>query len=175
MAINPNTELAQRLQERYDFYLIALTFTILGLSIQTANFDEHIASGVFELLSWVTFLFSGLVGLSRLELIPQLFNAHAELQESENEVVRLRNAETQGVTDVPLIDDERETAPINEVITNHETFVLNSKPVVEKLNNSTLIRYNIHKWSLVAGLALLIIARAIEPFTNIMKVLCNHT
>lgn len=175
MSINPNTEIAHKLQEKFDFYLIALTFTILGLSIQTATFDKQIASSIFELLSWFTLFFSGMVGLSRLELIPAMFHAHAELQESEDEVSRLHQAQAQGVTEVPLIDNERETAPIDEVITRLETFTINSKPVVDKLNNSTILRYSIHKWSFVVGLLLLIIARSAEPFAIIIRALCNHT
>lgn len=175
MPINPNIEIAHRLQERFDFYLIALTFTILGLSIQTAEFNEHNPSNILEVLSWFTLFLSGLVGLSRLEWIPAVFNAHAEVEESESEAVRLRRAQALGQTEVPLIGEERQTAPIEEAINSHQAFADNSRPMVEKLNNITLIKYRIHKWSLVAGMFLLIMARAIEPIADIASKLCNNT
>ena len=52
-------EIAHQSQEKFQFYALALVFTILGLSIQIASFDGHVAAKIFELLSWVLLLFSG--------------------------------------------------------------------------------------------------------------------
>jgi hypothetical protein len=61
-----NLELAQRYQEKFAFYVIALTFTILGLAIQTASFDENTLSGALEIVAWFLLLISGLAGLYRI-------------------------------------------------------------------------------------------------------------
>ena len=37
-APDPNTQAGQRFQEKFEFYLVALAFTILGLAAQTAEF-----------------------------------------------------------------------------------------------------------------------------------------
>jgi len=112
---NPNLEIAQKLQERFEFYLIALAFTILGLSIQTASFSRNPVPDMLELSAWCSLLISGLVGLSRLEWIPVAYKAHEEVVEIKGELERLREALRQGHTEVPIIDDERDSAPLDEV------------------------------------------------------------
>ena len=62
--------IANQSQEKFQFYAVSLVFTILGLSIQTANFDGHIVARICELLSWLMLLISGLSGLSHLEWNP---------------------------------------------------------------------------------------------------------
>ena len=62
-----NTAIAQRIQEKFDAYLLGLIFTILGLSIQTAKFGPSATADAFEVISWVLFLVAGLTGLSRFE------------------------------------------------------------------------------------------------------------
>ncbi len=68
-----NQEAAQRLQEKFSFYVIALTFTILGLAVQTAEFGISRISDSVELLGWIFLLTSGLTGLSRLEWTPKIY------------------------------------------------------------------------------------------------------
>jgi hypothetical protein len=67
-----------RIQHRFDFYIVALTFTLLGLSVQTARFCSSRWSNGLELVGWLAFLGSALVGLWRLEKIPGYFLKVAE-------------------------------------------------------------------------------------------------
>src|SRR5688572_20620227 len=47
-------------QEKFEFYLLALIFTILGLAVQTAKFGSHVVADALELCSWAALLISGL-------------------------------------------------------------------------------------------------------------------
>lgn len=69
--LNVMAEVAQRLQLRFEYYAIALTFSILALAIQSASPGP--IGTIAELLAWISLLISGLVGLSRLEWQPMLY------------------------------------------------------------------------------------------------------
>ena len=59
----PNIHAAQRFQERFEFYLVTLTFTLLGLAAQTAAFGQLAMADLAELAAWGALLLSGLTGL----------------------------------------------------------------------------------------------------------------
>lgn len=64
---------AKEYSVKFDFYFLALIFTILGLSVQTADFTQSQIGAVSELFGWVTLLCSGVIGLIRLERFPLLY------------------------------------------------------------------------------------------------------
>lgn len=173
MPVNPNTEISQRLQERFEFYVIALAFTILGLSIQTASFGESLLSDSFELLGWLFLFVSGLVGLSRLEWVSVAYNVHAEIENIQAEALRLRQAQQMGHNEVPVIDDEREIVPIEEALQAQNNAVTQLKPKVESIEKWTLRKYQIHKWAFVLGLLFLLLSRAYEPAIGIVSKICK--
>ena len=66
-------ETAKEYALKFDFYFLALTFTILGLSVQTAELTEETIAVVLELIGWLGFLCSGVMGLRRMERFPLLY------------------------------------------------------------------------------------------------------
>ena len=62
-----NAEIAIEHQIKFEFYLLALTFSILGLSIQTAEFGTYLSADLLELAGWLGLFLSGVVGLLRGE------------------------------------------------------------------------------------------------------------
>lgn len=68
---------ARAYQDKFEFYFLGLTFTILGLSLQTASFGECVWSDVLELLAWILLLISGMTGLFRGFWKPDLYNSYA--------------------------------------------------------------------------------------------------
>ena len=72
-ALDWNTQAGQRFQEKLEFYLVALAFTILGLAAQIAEFGTLVWADLAELVAWAALLLSGLKGLYRLERIPHIY------------------------------------------------------------------------------------------------------
>jgi NhaP-type Na+/H+ or K+/H+ antiporter len=68
---------ATDIQEKFELYLVSLTFTILALSIQTASFGKYPTADVVEILGWVVFLISGVTGLIRLQYVPVVLRYYA--------------------------------------------------------------------------------------------------
>jgi len=171
--MNQNEEISIRLKERFEFYVIALTFTILGLSIQTASFGASLLSDSFELLGWLFLFISGLVGLSRLEWIPVAYSVHAEIQNWQSEAARLRQYQQMGRAAVPVVDDERGIVPIEEAIHAQDAEVTCLRPKAENIEKWTLRKYTIHKWTFILGLIFLLLSRSYGPAANIAsKVFC---
>jgi hypothetical protein len=61
------------LQLKFKFYLLALTFTLLAGSVQTADLGKSLWSDVPELFAWTLLLISGLSGLKHLEISPNIY------------------------------------------------------------------------------------------------------
>ena len=59
-------------QLRFEFYVVALIFTLLAVAVNTADFDDPGIPDMIELVAWLLLLAAGLFLLSRLEWFPQL-------------------------------------------------------------------------------------------------------
>jgi hypothetical protein len=66
-------EVAEDYSSKFNFYIVALTFTLMGLSVQTAKFDSGSFGLGFELLGWLCLLSSGVIGLNRLSKFTSLY------------------------------------------------------------------------------------------------------
>ena len=55
-----NLEISRRVQEKFEFYFLSLTFIVLGLSIQTSEFDGSLLSDGLELISWACLFISAI-------------------------------------------------------------------------------------------------------------------
>ena len=79
-----NQDLAAETGVKLDFYLVALTFTVLAFGVETGRFTGAKLPDSLEAVSWVLLLISGLAGLSRLEYIPVLYRAQHHLQTAQS-------------------------------------------------------------------------------------------
>ena len=160
-------EVAHQTQEKFEFYLISLVFTLLALSVQTAKFGDNIIPVIFELSGWLFLLTSGLFGLWRIEYLSiervKLVKLD-ELHDQINEVKRLMLSGQEGA----YVLSTSENQPLEERIKNLEEGVVLLTPLTKKLETKNTIKYNVHKFTFVFGVIFLVASRGAEPFVKII-------
>ncbi len=160
-------EYSRQLQEKFELYLLALIFTLLGLAVQTAKFGTSQTADILELLGWALLLISGLVGLSRLEWLPVAYKTNSRLVGLKSEHTQLMAASEHGHKEVAVLD-QNEPANIQAIIDDRAQAIQKVEARVKELEKSILRKYSIHKWLFVLGLTLLIGARGYRPVATII-------
>ena len=165
-------QIAVRQQEKFEFYLVALVFTLLALSIQTSKFTGPIISQLLELAGWASLLVSGLSGLSYLEWLPVLRIQAVKKEEMQVNADNLKHQKEQGVEQVHVLQNDA-VKPIDTRITEYNEVLVKLDEQSTSLENKSGIKYFLFKWLFVIGVILTIFSRAYEPVLNIMKSACN--
>ena len=161
---DPNNATGQRLQERFEFYLVALTFTLLGLAAQTATFDELIAADLAELVAWGALLFSGLRGLARLEKMAFIYELFSRQSEQESYLTQLRRMPS-SVQEVVFLDD---TLSRPDAISRVEGNVELVKTAIVPKEDELMALARSQRRSFAWGVTMLVVARGIPPFLGII-------
>lgn len=172
VSVDKNLEIAQRMKEQFGFYITALTFTILGLATETAEFGTSTISDVTELSSWLLLFISGLVGLSRLELLPVAYEARFHAKGLNNELLNFQDQKANGSKEVR---DCSGTYPIDVAIENRRTLQAKAQESMEAVEKSTPRKYRIQKWLFIAGISLVLFSRAFVPITELLMSACANT
>lgn len=169
---NPNREIAIRLRERYEFYFVALAFTTLALSIQTAHFDSFLVSDIAELAAWVTLLLAGILGLRRIESAYAIYDAYADLATLENERRDFEELKQRGVTAVSLEGGGTVTPAV--LVSDRDATIASAESAVSKINKNQVRAYQLQRILFVGGLAFLMISRGYQPALSILaRLLCK--
>jgi hypothetical protein len=157
-SLDPNLAIAEHLQEKFDFYLIGLTFTVLGLSVQTAKLDGPAPKDTLELVSWSMLFVSGLAGLYRAERAPSLFRLGSVHVREQDRETRLREASREGAAAVHIGDDGT-TRPIDEEIGKSTKAAAYVKNLLDRDYTRLHRIYPLQRWLLAFGFATLLLAR----------------
>jgi hypothetical protein len=81
--------------EKFEFYFLGLTFTLLGAAIQTATFTGHShISVIAEIIGWSGFAISGMVGLSKVEHLSLVIYLRNRKNVFENHKSEIEQAKT---------------------------------------------------------------------------------
>lgn len=167
-------EIAHQSQEKFQFYSVALVFTILGLSIQTASFDGHWSAKICELVSWLLLLISGLFGLSHLEWNPVIRTQMAEKSKLDEKARHLEEGKRQGA-EVVHVAEKNQVVPIDVRIGEYEVFLGKLDSNISRLDRKAEIKYQIFKWGFGLGVVVLASSRSINPIIGIIKELSGAT
>jgi hypothetical protein len=162
-----NIEIGQRIQEKFDAYLLGLIFTLLGLSIQTAKFGASRVADTLEILAWLLLLAAGLAGLSRLEWIPEQYRLYALRLEKEELAHGAEKAVLEGAHEFHVLPLGK-AVPASQYIAEAKDSVAKIENVLDPVEKKGRRKYHIMKWTFVAALATLMVARAFIPIKGIV-------
>ncbi|MGA2774809.1 MAG: hypothetical protein ABSE81_01960 [Candidatus Omnitrophota bacterium] len=159
-AENENKAFARNLSHKFEYYLIALTFTILGLSVQTSSLSAEHFQYVFEFLAWISLLLSGLFGLWRFEYVPVVYREYGQQQIEETNL----DAFNQGLAGRSIVKQNGAEWLPEEMKRAKEALEVNiaeRKDKLGELESSIHLRYKIHRWAFIIGVVSLVISRGI--------------
>lgn len=164
--------IAQQTQEKFEFYLLSLVFTLLALAIQTASFGTSLLKNALELSGWLCLLVSGLAGLWRLQWVPVVRVQMAERTSIENEIFKLKELQLQGQVDLVVLESGTRQ-PIAERLAHRNAALASFDPVIAKQERRIFVAYDIHIYGFVLALLLAIASRGFEPGLAIAKHLAS--
>jgi len=76
--VTTDLDAAREVHTKFEFYFVALTFTMLAFAIQTGEFhgSRYSFYDFLEGTAWVALTAAGLLGLWRLEYFPPMYRAN---------------------------------------------------------------------------------------------------
>ena len=160
-------EMAAKTQEKFEFYILSLVFTLLALSIQSAKFQNPSYVNFIELLGWGSFFVSGLAGLWRMEFIPVQHGKLAKRHEIEEQIIQYEEIKRKGISEVSVILTGG-TEKIDETLNNNREALVILDNVIDKIDQHNLIKYKVHKYAFVIGLLFVLLSRGYEPLSKIV-------
>jgi len=156
-----NLEISRRIQEKFEFYFLSLTFVVLGLSIQTSKFGGSLLADGFELMGWACLFVSGVSGLSRMRWIPSAYNVAHVIDTREQNLKEAKIRQHQGEPYVVTSQDDK--MPIDDFINRAEKGVEDVKKQFAGLENKNAVKYRLHVWGFAVGLFCLMCSRGLDP------------
>lgn len=130
---------------KFEFYLLALVFTVLALAVQTAKVPTRWCTDALEIFGWFSLLISGISGLLRLEKVPIAYFLSADAKDLNRHYDQ-------------LIDGRLDSAWVSESLMGRiEKKQQQIRDVGEKIKSL----YGWHKWLFVVGIVSITLARAL--------------
>jgi hypothetical protein len=150
---------AQQTQEKFQFYFLALVFTLLAAAIQTASFQRSKAESVFELLGWAGLLFAGLLGLWKMEWSAPIRMQMSRRDEVQQGLNGLKQQKVQGIVEV-LVLESGQMQNIDDRIANYEDVLHKVQNQLVTLEKGDALKYSFGKYLFVFGLICLMASRS---------------
>jgi len=154
--------------EKFEFYFLGLTFTLLGAAIQTASFSGHShASVIAEVIGWAGFALSGLVGLSKVEHLSVVIFLRNRKNEYENNKSQFEQAKASGVASAKIAQTG-EVMLIDTAINKAGESAARYGDELGKAGRRHEVKDIIQRWSFILGLLSIAVARAYDAVTPII-------
>lgn len=154
--------------EKFDFYFLGLTFTLLGAAIQTATFSGHShASVLAEIIGWAGFALSGLTGLWKVENLAVIIYLRNRKNEFEGNKSQFEQAKASGITSAKIAQTG-EVMLIDAVISKAGESASRFEEQLDKVGRRHEIKDTIQKSAFVLGLLSTAVARAYDAVALII-------
>lgn len=154
-------EYSRSLQEKYEYYFIALTFTLLALSVQTTKFTDDKITTLFLLFGWALLLASGFIALIRLEKQPNAHKGYAVLDEKIEMLSALKEGRLVAESDT------------KKLIIDLEAWVKRNEPLLKSFESKIIFQYTIQKYLFFLGVLFVIFSRAYIPVIGLFSATCH--
>ena len=155
---NENLIIARAIQEKFEFYFLALVFTILGLSIQTIVIAAETWQIIPEILAFALLAISAFAGLSRVEWTSVLFRQFRSRSQEKANLMMLK----QGASGRPIINEEGEQwveNDLNDAVSKLQKNLTKRDEIIKSLETKHGVKYEVHKWGFYFGIVSLLISR----------------
>ena len=160
MATQQNRLLAAELQNKVEFFILALTFGALSVFLQTVPKFYSLAIGLVEVAAWVLFLVSGITGLVRLIWGPVVHTYFAEANDGKELSSTLKQHRAVGGE---LFDtDGRERMNIDQQISTQEQRANLMEEQANRLNKKIATAFWIQLVLLMLGFVCVAAARGMS-------------
>jgi hypothetical protein len=173
MAKSPQ-EIGVSYREKFEIYLLTLTFSILGLSVQTAKFGSSAFQDSLELLGWLSLLVSGVVGIVRAEWVPVAYDIQGKIHTIERQRRDMIEASQRGfVVEVPFIEGGTKTVLSGQpAFLKFESLLSELELQFKETEAKVVRRYSWMRTGFVTGAVCLLVARGSAPVTNLLSAFC---
>jgi len=155
----PNIAIARDVQLKFDFYMLALVFTILGLSMQTATTTRTYGQCYLEFSAWIALSISALSGLMRIEWMPVLYKHHG-YKNTEEKYLGILKKGLRGID--PVVNEEGDAwsaQKLIDAVDKSENHINKRDKIIERIEKRHNRKALFHKWGFYIGLACLLISR----------------
>jgi hypothetical protein len=154
--------------EKFEFYFLGLTFTLLGAAIQTAALAGHSHASVFaEIIGWAGLALSGLIGLSKVENLSVVIYLRNRKNEFENHKDQLEKARASGTASA-RVAQTGEVMSIDAVISQVGQNASRYGEELDKVGRRHEVKDIIQRWAFVLGLLSTAVARAYDAVAPII-------
>ena len=159
---------ARSLRSKFDYYLVALNFTVLALAVQSANLTTSKVETSFELFGWALLLVAGIFGIYRLEKQPGAYENIAKISAVEKELSELRERRDHGTSEVIYPDQDSTPKSIESEIAIKSAWLEKNKPCIKLEDLRQKRGYKNHRNFFIFGLISLIVSRSYVPLISLI-------
>lgn len=160
-------EAGSRIQERGQFYSVTLAFTLLALTVQSAQLTGSPIEAALEALGTLSLIISGGAGLWRIFKIPGLYKIDVHIHSLQENIDDAHAARANGESVIwsPLLQKRFD---VDYYIDEHDKGIAHFRDKQGKLERNLSCAMHLHKISLLAGVLVIAISRVLHPAAAIL-------